>query len=251
MSGLVAKTADEINAMREGGHMLAAVLQYLATHTEAGMTPQDASALARKELQALGGKPAFLGFHGYPDIICISVNAQVQHSIPTNIPFRRGDVVNYDFGVLHKGLVTDGGVSICVEGAYTDDTRRLIEGTQQSLADGLSVVRAGCRVGDISAAIEKTLRAYKLGIVQELVGHGVGHDLHEDPEVPNYGRVGTGPVLEAGVTIAVEPITTLGNHGIALLPDNWTLVTRDGSWSAQFEHTIVVTEGGCEILTQI
>lgn len=245
------KTEAEIKAIRESGRMLASVLAVLREKTTAGLTPKQMSAIARKELKALGGEPAFLGFHGYPDVICISVNNQVQHSIPNDIPLKAGDVVNYDFGVRYKGMVTDSGITVCVDDALTPDTKRLITGTERALYDGIHMIRAGARVGDISAAIERTLRKYKLGIVRELVGHGVGHELHEEPEIPNYGRAGQGLVLKSGMTIAIEPITTLGNHAIFQTRDGWTLLTQDGSWSAQFEHTVLVTPTGYEIITQI
>lgn len=249
---ITTKKPDEITAMRESGRMLATILQLLRNEAKPGLTPKDMSAIAAKELKALGGEPAFLGFYGYPDIICISVNNQVQHTIPTNIPFKAGDVVNFDFGVRYKGMITDAGITIAVDNKTTPDTKRLIEGTERALYDGLSVVREGARVGDISAAIEATLKRYKLGIVRELVGHGVGYDLHEDePEIPNYGKAGRGPLLKAGMTIAVEPITTLGDHAIVEAHDGWTLFTKDGSWSAQFEHTVLVTENGMEILTLV
>ncbi len=245
------KTESEIAAMRESGRMLATVLTILRKKTTEGLSPQDMSAIAKQELKKLGGEPAFLGFHGYPDIICISVNNQVQHSIPNSIPFKEGDVVNYDFGVKYKGMVTDAGITVCVGDKFTPDTKRLITGTERALQDALTVVRAGVRIGDVSATIERTLRKYKLGIVRELVGHGVGHELHEDPEIPNYGHAGRGPVLKAGMTIAIEPITTLGGYDIYQARDGWTLLTQDGSWSAQFEHTILVTPTGCEVLTQL
>jgi methionyl aminopeptidase len=248
---ITAKTPAEIDAMRESGRMLATVLQVMRQKVAPGMTPKDMSALAMKELKVLGGEPAFLGFYGYPDIICISVNNQVQHSIPSSIPFAAGDVVNFDFGVRYKGMITDGGITVAVGNKTTPDTKRLIEGTERALYAGLGVVKDGVRVGDVSAVIESTLRKYKLGIVKELVGHGVGYELHEDPEIPNYGRAGRGPILRAGLTIAIEPITTLGDPGIVEAHDGWTLFTRDGSWAAQFEHTVLVTKTGCEIITQV
>lgn len=245
------KTEQEIAAMRESGRMLATVLELLKKETKAGLTPKDMSALAKKELARLGGEPAFLGFYGYPDIICISVNNQVQHSIPNEIPFKDGDVVNYDFGVKYQGMVTDSGITVCVGDKFTADTKRLLTGTERALYDGIRMVKAGARVGDVSAAIERTLRKNKLGIVRELVGHGVGHELHEDPEIPNYGHAGRGPILRAGMTIAIEPITTLGDPGIYQARDGWTLLSQDGSWSAQFEHTVLVTATGCEIITSL
>ena len=233
--------------------MLAAVLQLIRRDIKAGMTPRDVSAMAAKELQRLGGKPTFKGFEGYPDIICISTNNEVQHSIPNDHAFVDGDIVNFDFGVTLNGMVTDGGVSLCIGGIKEADAdgRRLLEGTERALYAGIDAVHDGCRVGDISAAVQAVLERYQLGIVRELVGHGVGHELHEDPEVPNQGSKGTGPTLRAGMTIAIEPITTLGSPRIFQAHDGWTLLTVDGSRSAQFEHTVLVTQDGAEILTQV
>lgn len=247
------KTDAEIEAMRVSGKMLATILQLIAKDVQAGMTPQDVSALAGRELARLGGKPTFKGFEGYPDIICISTNNEVQHSIPSRRPFEDGDIVNFDFGVTYDGMVTDAGISVSVGGLdKTDaDGRRLLKATEQALYAGLDKVHDGARVGDISAAIEAVLRANNLGIVRELVGHGVGHEMHEDPEIPNYGHAGTGPLLKAGMTIAVEPITTLGSPRIFQAHDSWTLLTVDGSRSAQFEHSVLVTKDGCEILTEV
>ena len=245
------KTDREIDAMRAGGKMLATVLELMRERACPGATPVDMSILARRELSSLGGNPALLGYYGYPDTICISVNDQVQHSIPNNQPFKAGDVVNFDFGVEYMGMITDAGITICVDNKFTTDTKRLLHGTQQALDEALSTLRAGLHVGDISSTIERVLRKNKLGIVRELVGHGVGHKLHEEPEIPNYGKAGTGPLLRSGMTIAIEPITTLGGHAIYQAKDGWTLLTVDGSWSAQFEHTVLVTNSGCEILTKI
>lgn len=248
------KTAEEIESLRHSGRILATILEEIRKTCKPGDTPQDMAKLAKKKLVELGGEPAFLGVAGYPpypDVICISVNDQVQHAIPSDRPFEAGDVVNFDFGVRYKGMITDAGITLAIGGQTTPDTARLIKGTEKALKDGLAVVKAGCRVGDISAAIERTLRTHRLGIVRELVGHGVGHYLHEEPEIPNYGRAGTGPVLQAGMTIAVEPITTLGNPSIFQEKDGWTLRTIDHSWAAQFEHTVLVTSTGCEILTTV
>ena len=244
------KTEAQIEAMREGGKMLATVLQLMAKSTKAGITPKELSAIAAKEIKKLGGKPETLGYHGFPDVICISVNDQVQHTIPDGRKIQSGDVVNFDFVVRYKGMVTDAGITVGF-GQISADAKRLIKGTEEALLTGLDVVRDGCRVGDISAAIEAVLRRHNLGIVRELVGHGVGYEMHEEPEIPNYGHKATGPTLKAGMTIAIEPISTLGNETIVADPDGWTLWTRDKSWSAQFEHTVLVTKNGCEILTTI
>ena len=244
------KTDAEIAAMRESGRMLATVLKLIKRTVVAGMTPKDVSDLAARETARLGGTPSFKGFEGYPDIICISNNNEVQHSIPNERAFKNGDIVNFDYGVTYKGMVTDAGITVCIGGSPDKAGKRLLEGTEKALYAGLDQVKEGVRVGDISAAIEKVLKAYDLGIVRELVGHGVGHELHEPPEIPNYGRAGSGPNLRAGMTIAIEPITTLGSHKIFQAHDGWTLLTVDGSRSAQFEHTVLVTKDGCEILTR-
>lgn len=245
------KTAAELAAMRKSGFILASVLEKIRREVKAGMTPKEVSALAARETEKLGGKPTFKGFEGYPDIICISNNNEVQHSIPNDTPFKNGDIVNFDYGVTFEGMVTDSGITVCIGGSPDKAAARLLKGTEEALYAGIDQVRDGARVGDISAAVEKVLRAHDLGIVRELVGHGVGHELHESPEIPNYGRAGTGPILREGMTIAIEPITTLGSHKIFGAHDGWTLLTVDGSRSAQFEHTVLVTKDGAEILTQV
>lgn len=250
MNSTRVKSDKEIAAMRESGRMLATVLELLRKKTASNVTPRQMAKLAEDELKRLGGEPAFKGYQGYSDVICISVNNQVQHSIPTDEPLREGDVVNYDFGVRYRGMITDAGITVGV-GKVNKDAERLLRGTERALEAGLGVVRAGCRVGDVSAAIEAVLKAHKLGIVRELVGHGVGHFLHEEPNIPNYGRAGKGPILEAGMTVAIEPIATLGAEPIVLDLDGWTLWTKDNSWSAQFEHTVLVTPEGCEVLTKL
>lgn len=245
------KTDRQIDDMRSGGAMLATVLDILAARTQVGITPREMAQLARSELRSLGGQPAFLGYKGFPDVICISVNNQVQHAIPSNRPMKSGDLVNYDFGVRYRGLITDGGRSLIVAESKISDHQRLLKATELALKSGLNEVRDGARVGDISAAIEKVLLKHRLGIVRDLVGHGVGQDLHEDPEIPNWGKAGHGPVIQAGMTIAIEPIATLGSGEISIDTDGWTLWTTDGSWAAQFEHTVLVTNDGYEILTTV
>jgi len=245
------KTTTELKAMRKSGYILASVLEKIRREVKAGMTPKQASAIAASELERLGGKAAFKGFEGFPDIICISNNNEVQHSIPNDVAFKNGDIVNFDFGVIYENMVTDAGITVCVGGAPDKAAQRLLKGTEEALYAGIDQVRDGARIGDISAAVEKVLRSYDLGIVRELVGHGVGHELHEAPEIPNYGHTGTGPVLREGMTIAIEPITTLGSHKIFSAHDGWTLLTVDGSRSAQYEHTVLVTKDGAEILTQV
>lgn len=242
-------TPSQIDAMRKSGQILGAILQQLKTAAVAGVTPKQLSAIARAELAARGAKPVFEGFHGFPDVICISVNDVVQHAIPNDVPLVDGDIVNLDFGVLYDGMVTDSGLTFCVGGNPSADDARLLKGTEKALYAAIDMIRDGVRVGDVSATIEQVLRKHKLGIVRELVGHGVGLELHEDPEIPNYGKSGRGPKLQAGMTIAVEPITTLGRPDICIESDGWTIKSVDQTRSAQFEHTLLVTKTGCEILT--
>lgn len=242
------KTPDEIAAMREGGHMLAQVLQYLASQLAVGMSTDDLDQMAAAELKRLGGKPAFLGHEGFPKSICISVNDEVVHGIPGKRILEVGDVVGLDFGVRHEGLVTDSAITVAL-GDVNAAAQRLLRTTEAALMIGIDQAVAGNRVGDISAAIERHLAQAGLGIIRELAGHGVGKDLWEEPQIPNYGRAGTGPVLKAGMTVAIEPMATLGGPGIKLRRDKWTIATRDGSLAAQFEHTIAISDGPPEILT--
>ena len=234
--------------------MLATVLDVLEETVAPGMMAQDLAAIAAKELKALGGQPAFLGVDGgpgvkpFPDVICISINEEVQHGIPGTRVVKNGDLVNFDFGVCYLGMITDSGRTIPV-GDISIDAQRLLTGTKKALYAGLKQVKAGARVYDISGAIEDVLRENKLGIVLELVGHGVGHKLHEEPEIPNYRVGGHTYVLKENQTIAVEPITTLGSGRIKFGPDKWTILSADNTLSAQFEHTVRVTPSGYEILT--
>lgn len=244
------KTETEIQAMRAGGRMLAQVLEYLSQEIKAGMTTLELDALAAAKLGELGGEPAFLGFQGFPNVLCVSVNDEVVHGIPGNYRLKDGDLVGLDFGVRHDGLVTDSAVTVAV-GEPSSQAKRLLDFTQRALMAGIDQVKDGARVGDISAAVEAVLRSANLGIIEDLVGHGVGHNLHEDPQVPNFGTAGTGMTLRAGMTIAIEPMATLGGKDIEVDRDGWTIRTLDGSLSAQFEHTVLVTQTGAEILTKI
>ena len=243
------KTEDEIEAMRTGGRMLAAVLQLLKTKVSAGISTGQLDEIAARELKALGGEAAFLRYEGFPRSICISVNDEVVHGIPREDKIiKDGDIISLDLGVRYKGMITDSAITV-VCGQGSQRSRDLIRYTEQSLQEGLSVIKDGCRVGDISFAVQKVLEKHNYGIVRDLVGHGVGHSVHEDPNIPNYGRANTGPELKRGMTIAVEPMATLGREAVKIDPDGWTVRTQDRSPAAHFEHTVLVTEAGCEILT--
>lgn len=242
------KTTGEIASMRESGQMLAAVLKKIKATVQPGMSGKDVSRLARAELKAFGALPSFLGYQGYPDVICISVNDEIVHGIPNDTPFKNGDIISFDFGVTFGGMVTDSAFSMCL-GKGTKTQQKLLKTTERSMYAGIEQLKQGVRTGDIGAAIQKVLEAEKLGIVRDLVGHGVGHHIHEDPNIPNYGVSGTGATLKAGMTIAIEPMATLGDYAVKIDNDGWTIRTVDGSLAAHFEHTILITKDGYEILT--
>jgi methionyl aminopeptidase len=245
------KTKQEIVAMRESGRMLAVVLDKLKGAVEVGMTTKDVANIADKELKLLGGQPAFLGYQGFPDVICISVNNEVVHGIPSSAKvINDGDIVGLDFGVNYKGMITDAAVSVIVGKPKQTGHIRLLQDTERALYEGISVVKDQVRTGDIGHAVESFVNK-KYGIVRDLVGHGVGHGVHEDPNIPNYGRANTGPWLDKGMTIAIEPMLTLGTDSVRIAEDGWTILTADGSYSAHFEHTVLITEEGSEILTAL
>jgi methionyl aminopeptidase len=244
------KSPAEIEKMREGGKMLASILNLLAKKVVPGANPKEIAKIAHAEINKRKMQPVVLGYEGFPDVICISVNDEIVHGIPKNNPFNEGDVVKLDLTVGHKGMIVDSAITVIAGTAANNQVKHLIEGTKKSLDAGIAAIKgSGTRVGDIAAAVQKVLDQYKLGIIRDLVGHGVGYDIHEAPNIPNYGSAGTGPILSAGMTIAIEPMATLGDWQINIAKDGWTIVTRDGSLGAHFEHTVLITENGVEILT--
>lgn len=246
------KTKPEIRAMRESGHILAMVLQALKPKVVPGITTWELDQIAAKETLKLGGQSAFKGYQGFPAVICISINDQVVHGIPNKEKVvQDGDIVSLDFGVSYKGMITDSAISVIAGKPKQKAHIELLKRTEESLNKGIFAVRDQVRTGDIGEAIERYLNKFNYGIVRDLVGHGVGHNVHEDPNIPNYGRANTGPWLSEGMTIAIEPMVTLGGDAVSMAPDGWTILTADGSWSAHFEHTVLITENGAEILTKI
>lgn len=245
------KTADEIENLRKSGRILAEILQGVREIAKPGVSGLDVDAFVASEAEGVNAKCAFKGYNGFPASICISANDEVVHGIPSDRPFETGDVVKFDFGINYGGMITDSAFTMVIGEQPTGDKKRLIEATEAALYRGLEEIEAGDRVGDISAAIEEALKGTGLGIVRDLVGHGVGHQVHEEPDIPNHGRAGRGPVLKKHMSLAIEPITTLGDYNIKMDDDGWTVRTVDGSLAAQFEHTILVLEDGCEILTKL
>ncbi len=252
------KTPAEIKAMRESGRLLATVLTKLKEVVELGMTTLDLSEVAKQQLRGTGGGPAFLGQPSgsfdapdFPDVICISLNDEIVHGIPSKKRvIKSGDILSLDFGVVYDGMITDSAISVVV-GKSTPQKDKLLRDTEAAMYAGINELHDGVKVGDISHAIESVLKPARYGIIRDLVGHGVGHDLHEEPNIPNYGKKGTGPRLSAGMTIAIEPMATLGDFRIYIDVDGWTVRTNDRSLAAHFEHTILITEDGYDILTQV
>lgn len=246
------KTDAEIVNMRKSGRMLATVLDVVKKQVAAGISTKELSDIAGREVRALGGKSAFLGYQGFPEHICISVNDQIVHGIPyADTIVGDGDIVSLDYGVDYQGMITDSAISVICGATAPKRVADLVRYTEESLHAGLNVIKDGCFAGDIGFAVEQVLNKHKYGIIRELVGHGVGHHVHEDPNIPNYGRKGTGAKLVAGMTIAVEPMATLGGEAISIDGDGWTIRTQDGSLAAHFEHTVLITDAGCEIITQL
>lgn len=243
------KSEREIELLKVAGQIVGDTHKYLIPFIKPGITTKELDNLAHKYIISRGATPSFLGYEGYPGSICTSVNEEVVHGIPSNRKLKNGDIISIDIGACYKGYHGDSAWTYTV-GHVNKEVLNLMKHTEESLFAGLSVVKEGAHIGDIGYAVSEVAKKYNLGVVKELVGHGVGSHLHEDPDVPNYGRQGTGPVLKAGMVIAVEPMLNLGTPNIYILDDDWTIITADDKPSAHFEHTVVVTKDGYEILTK-
>jgi len=242
------KSDREIELLRKAGHIVYLTHQYLKPYIKEGITTKELDTLAEEFIRSQGATPSFKGYNGFPGSICTSINSQVVHGIPGKTKLKKGDIISIDIGACYKGYHGDSAWSYPV-GEISDKKKYLLEHTKESLYEGLQQVKPGNRIGDISHAIEEYANKYNLGVVKELVGHGVGSKLHEEPDVPNYGKAGTGPLLKEGMVIAIEPMLNLGSPDIYMLEDGWTIETDDYSPSAHFEHTVVVTKDGYKILT--
>jgi len=246
------KTDAEIEAMRQGGRLLATIYDGLKKQIVVGMSEIEADAWVAQEIKALGATATYKTSEvNFPNVICISTNDEIVHGIPIDYRFERGDIASFDLVITYKGMKTDSAFSMIVGETPTGAKKHLLNLTERSLYAGIDAIKGPTYTGDIGAAVEKVLREGKLGIIRELVGHGVGHEMHQAPEVPNWGQKGTGVLLVPGDTIAIEPMATLGGEKIKTDSDGWTIRTRDGSLAAHFEHTVLVTEDGVEILTQL
>lgn len=242
------KSERELEIMRIAGKIVYETHQYLKPFVKEGITTKKLDELAEDFIRSKGAVPSCKGYQGFPATLCISINEEVVHGIPGNRVLKNGDIVSIDICVCYKGYHGDSAWSYAV-GEISDEKKYLLQHTEAALYAGLSQVKPGNRVGDISSAIEEYAKIYNLGVVKELVGHGVGNELHEEPEVPNYGMKNTGPKLKEGMVIAVEPMLNLGTADIYMLDDGWTIKTDDHKPSAHFEHTIAITKDGYQILT--
>jgi len=246
------KTASEINAMRQGGKILATIFEGLKKQVHPGASGLDIDQWVDKEIKHHGAVVTYKTREvNFPGSICISVNDEVVHGIPSDSILVRGDIVSFDLVITYKDMKTDSAFTMVVGEKPTGAIKHLISITERSLYAGIDAIKGSTRVGDISSAVERVLSSGKLGIIRELVGHGVGHEMHQAPEVPNYGQKGSGATLVPGDTIAIEPMATLGSERIMTDADGWTIRTNDGSMAAHFEHTVLITEDGAEILTQL
>ena len=243
------KSEREIELLRKAGHIVYQTHQYLKPFIREGISTKELDRLGEAFIRKQGATPSFKGYQGFPNALCISVNDEVVHGIPSDYKLKNGDVVSIDIGACYQGYHGDSAWSYPV-GSVNPQVEALLRDTEASLYEGLKAIREGAHIGDIGEAVETYAIAHHLGVVKELVGHGVGTTVHEDPDVPNFGKKGTGPRLRKGMVIAVEPMLTIGSPDIYEDMDNgWTILTDDGSTSAHFEHTVVGTEDGCEILT--
>ena len=242
------KSQREIELLKIAGNIVYQTHQYLKPYVKEGITTKELDKLAEDFIRSKGATPSFKGYEGFPSTLCTSINSEVVHGFPSDRKLKNGDIISIDIGACYKGYHGDSAWTYAV-GEVDDKTRKLLEDTEKSLFVGLAQVKPGNRIGDIGYAIEQYAHKHNLGVVKELCGHGVGTSVHEDPEVPNYGIPNTGPRLKEGMVIAVEPMLTLGRPNIFIHDNNWTIDTQDGSLSTHFEHTVVVTKDGYQILT--
>jgi methionyl aminopeptidase len=246
---IVCRSAAELERMREAGRLVGEVLTELTAMVAPGVTTADLDAAAEKRILAAGAVPAFKGYHGYPATVCASVNEEVIHGIPSGRRvLKTGDIVSIDVGAALDGYFGDSAVTLAV-GRVTEEAATLLRATEESLYKAIACVRPGARISDIGHAVQQHVEAFGFTVVREFVGHGIGQKMHEEPQVPNYGEPGRGPRLTEGMVLAIEPMVNAGKAAVKVLADGWTAVTRDGSLSAHFEHTVAVTAGDPWILT--
>lgn len=247
---IICKSETELQLMREAGRIVAMTHQLMAQAIEPGITTGELDAIAEKYIRSQGAIPSFKGYNGFPSSVCASVNDELVHGFPGSRKLNEGDIISLDIGAQYEGYHGDSAWTYAV-GSVTPEVQSLLEVGEQSLYAGLSLVKPDVRLYTISHAIQQVIEAAGFTVVREYCGHGVGRDLHEEPQIPNYGVPDRGPRLKPGMVLAIEPMLNIGERYVRTLEDNWTVVTRDGSWCAHFEHTVAVTEDGFEILTKL
>jgi methionyl aminopeptidase len=245
---IVCRSQAEIEKLRRVNQLVGQILAELRQMVKPGVTTRQIDALAEERVREAGAAPAFKGYHGYPATVCASVNEQVVHGIPSSQELNEGDIVSIDMGARLDGFYGDCAVTVPV-GNISEEAASLLRVTEEALFHGIDAVKPGARVSDIGAAVQQHVEAHGFSVVREFVGHGIGTELHEEPQIANYGPGGRGPRLSEGMVFAIEPMVNAGTPAVKVLADGWTAVTRDGRLSAHFEHTVVVTGSGCEILT--
>jgi len=247
---VILKSSWEIDLIRKSGRIVAEALARLTRLVEPGITTLDLDRLAEEYILKRGAKPAFKGYRGYPYSLCASVNEQVVHALPSERTLKEGDIISLDLGSIVDGYYGDAAVTVPV-GQVSDEANRLIDVTQESLRRAIDAVHPGGRLSDISHAVQAAVEGEGFSVVRLFVGHGIGRSLHEEPQIPNFGPPGHGPVLKTGMVLAIEPMVNAGSPDVMILEDSWTAVTCDGSLSAHFEHTVALTENGTEVLTSL
>ncbi|WP_428052903.1 type I methionyl aminopeptidase [Candidatus Avelusimicrobium stercoris] len=243
------KNDSELQKMREAGKVTAAVLKLMTELVKPGISTLELDAAAEKTIRSFGATPLFLGYYGFPGTICASVNEEVVHGIPKKDRIlKSGDIISIDTGARLDGFCSDAAITLGV-GEVSDEAQRLMDVTKKSLYKAIGQVKPGKRLGDVEHAVETFARQNGVGVVRDYCGHGIGRNMHEEPSIPNFGRPGTGPLLEKGMVLAIEPMLTAGTYRVRELDDGWTVVTADGKYAAHFEHTVAVTANGSEIFT--
>ena len=246
---IIIKTSEEVAAIRQAGRIVAAILEILSRQVKAGMETRELDIIAARELKKRGAKASFKGYRGFPASLCASINDEIVHGIPGKRKLHEGDIVSLDFGAIYDNFQGDAAITVGV-GKINSAAKQLIETTKGALEAGIRAARPGARLGDISAAIQNYAESRGYSVVREYAGHGIGREMHEEPQIPNYGLSGSGPVLKKGMTLALEPMVNAGDWRTRTGDDHWTVFTADGSLSAHFEHTIAITDGEPEVLTR-
>lgn len=247
---IIVKTDAQIEIMKRAGKIVGETLEMIGNEIKAGMTTAEIDRMAEEYILSKGARPGFKGYNGFPATACISIDEEVVHGIPSDRKLVEGQIVSIDLGSIVDGYYGDAARTFAI-GEISDEKKKLLEVTKNSLEAGMAKVKAGNKLGVVSAAVQKTAEDAGFSVVREMVGHGLGQSLHEDPQIPNFGSPDDGPVLEKGMTLAIEPMVNIGDFKVKQKPDGWTIVTADGSPSAHFEHSVVVTDDGMEILTAI